>query len=46
MLGLMLSSKTRDELMGSSAKNAKMALIAGAGSLFAGAVAGAISAVM
>ena len=46
MLGLMLSPKTRDELMGSSAKNAKMAFIGGAAAAGLGMVVGAISAIL
>ncbi len=46
MFGLMLSSKTREELMGSSAKNAKLAFIAGGAATGLGVVFGAISAVL
>ncbi len=43
ILGLMLSSKTREDLMGSSAKNAKMAFIGGAAASGVGLVAGVAS---
>lgn len=43
MLGLMLSQKSRDELLGSSAKNAKMAFIGGAAAAGVGLVVGVVS---
>ncbi len=42
-LSLVLSPKTRDELLGSSAKSAKMALIGGAASAGVGLVVGVVS---
>lgn len=46
MFGLMLSPKSRDELMGSSAKNAKLAFIGGAAASGVGLVVGVISTLM
>ena len=46
MLGLMLSAKSREDLLGSSAKNAKMAFIGGAAASGVGLVVGVISALV
>ena len=46
MFGLMLSSRSRDDLVGSSAKNAKMAFIGGAAASGVGLVVGVVSALM
>jgi len=46
MLGLMLSPKTREDLMGSSAKNSKMAFIGGAAASGVGLVTGVVSALI
>ncbi len=45
-MSLMLSPKSRDELLGSSAKSAKMALIGGAASAGVGTLVGVISALV
>lgn len=46
MFGMIVSPKTRDDLLGSSAKNAKMAFIAGAAAGGIGVVMGVVSAVI
>jgi hypothetical protein len=46
MLGLMLSPKTREELLGSAAKNSKMAFIGGAAAAGVGLVVGVVSALV
>lgn len=46
MFGLMLSAKSRDELLGSSAKHSKMAFIGGAAASGVGLIVGVISALM
>jgi len=46
MVGLMLSPKSRDELLGASAKNAKMAFIGGAAAAGVGLVVGVVSALV
>ena len=43
MFGLLLSAKSRDELLGSSAKNAKLAFIGGAAASGVGLVVGVVS---
>lgn len=46
MLGLMLSPKSREELLGSAAKNSKMAFIGGAAAAGVGLVVGVVSALV
>jgi hypothetical protein len=46
LTGLLLSSKTRDEMLGASAKNSKMAFIGGAAAAGVGLVVGVISALV
>ncbi len=46
MFGMILSEKGREELLGSSAKNAKMAFIGGAAAAGVGLILGVVSAVM
>jgi len=46
MLGIMLTGKSRDELLGSSSKNAKLAFIGGAAASGVGLVVGVVSALI